>query len=61
MLRRIWRAFWTAMREPVQVYGPQRKTMTLSVDVDATAANAKLDALIAKAEKLRALREEDVA
>lgn len=52
MLRRIWRAFWTAMREPVRAYAPD-KTLTLRVDVDDTEAQAKLQRLLEKADALR--------
>ena len=54
MLKRMWRAFWAAMREPVRKYanGP---VSTLQIEVEATQAEAVLDRLIVKAEKLKVL------
>lgn len=53
MLRRIWRAFWVAMREPVRRYAPSSE-LTVRVTVDATDAEATLQALADKAARLRA-------
>jgi hypothetical protein len=52
MLKRMWRAFWVAMREPVSKYAPH-STMTLRVDVDIDDAMRKLEALVARADGLR--------
>lgn len=51
MLKRMWRAFWVAMREPVSAYASER-TMTIRVDIDADHARAVLDELAEKAARL---------
>lgn len=49
MLKRMWRAFWAAMREPVRTYAPDHR-ITIRVDVDSSEAEATLARLAAKAE-----------
>jgi hypothetical protein len=53
MLRRMWRAFWTAMREPVRRYAPTSE-LQIRVTVDADDAVATLKVLAEKAARLRA-------
>jgi hypothetical protein len=53
MVKRMWRAFWVAMREPVKRYAPS-STLSIRIDVDADDAMATLHALALKAARLKA-------
>lgn len=54
MLRRMWRAFWAAMREPVKRYAPDQ-TLMVRFEVDSEEAMERINALLAKAGELKAL------
>ncbi len=50
MLRRMWRAFWCAMREPVERYA-LRRTVEIRVEVDSRDAMQRLAELTEAAER----------
>lgn len=53
LAKRMWRAFWAAMREPVRRYAPDA-TYTIRVDVECEDALRQIDALAERAQQLRA-------